>query len=34
MRVWKRAVVVSEHLGEQLLELVEGGRLREVVKRI
>ncbi|MBW2544499.1 MAG: patatin-like phospholipase family protein [Deltaproteobacteria bacterium] len=34
IRGWKRAVVVSEHLGEQFLELVENGRLRDVVEKM
>ncbi len=34
MRDWKRTVSVSEHLGEQFLELVESGRLREVAERM
>lgn len=34
MRDWKRAVEVSKHLGEKFLELVESGKLREVVERM
>lgn len=34
MRDWRRAVAVSERLGEQFLELVASGRLREVTERM
>ena len=34
MRDWKRAVSVSECLGEQFLDLAQSGRLREVTERL
>ncbi len=34
IRSWKRAVTVSEHLGDEFLELVESGKLREVTERL
>ncbi|MBW2558541.1 MAG: hypothetical protein JRD69_06900 [Deltaproteobacteria bacterium] len=34
MRSWRQVVETSKHLGEEFLELVESGRLRDVVKRI
>ena len=34
IRSWRQTVAASKHLGEQFLELVESGRLRDVVKRI
>ncbi|MDD5722584.1 MAG: hypothetical protein PHY29_02465 [Syntrophales bacterium] len=34
IRDWNRVVEISEHLGEQFLELVESGKLREVAERM
>ena len=34
LRNWRQAVENSKHLGEEFLELVESGRLRDVVKKI
>jgi hypothetical protein len=33
-RNWRQTVAISKDLGEQFLELVESGRLREIVKKI
>ncbi len=34
IRNWRQTVAISKHLGEQFLELVESGRLRDVVKKM
>ena len=34
MRTWRQAVETSKHLGEEFLELVESGKLRDVVKKV
>lgn len=34
MRNWRKAVAMTQHFGEELLELVAGGRLRRVVEKL